>query len=96
MSSLQPPNDAKYVNSMTIALYYHVAPLKREKKCILVEYLIYAVLSRFEICHKLRIFPAKYVLPKFQSSQKNVFSKSGWRVCYQQGLPRLVLYFKVL
>ena len=37
------------------------------------EYLIYTVLSRFQICCNLRVFSAKSVFPKLQSSQKNVF-----------------------
>ena len=43
---------------------------------IWVRYLIYAVLSQFQICHNLRAFSAKSVFPKFQSSQKKWFFPS--------------------
>ena len=49
---------------------------KEEKECIWVKYLIYAVLLRFQICRNLRVFSAKSVFPKFQSSQNNVFFPS--------------------
>ena len=73
MSSFQPVNDAKYVNSMVISCS---TCEKEEKECIWVKYLIYAVLSQSKICSNLRTFSAKSVFPKFQSSQKNIFSKS--------------------
>ena len=46
---------------------------EEEKECMWVKYLIYAVLSQFQICRILRIFSAKSVFQKFQSSQKNGF-----------------------
>ena len=50
---------------------------KEEKECMLVKYLIHAVLSRFQICRNLRFFSARSVVPKFQSSQK----KGSFQVC---------------
>ena len=46
---------------------------KEGKYCKWVKYLIYAVLSQFQICRNLRVFSDKSVFPKLQSSQKNVF-----------------------
>ena len=46
---------------------------KEEKEYMWVKYLIYAVLLQFQFCHNLRVFSAKSVVPKFQSSQKNGF-----------------------
>ena len=48
---------------------------KGRKECIWVKYLIYAVLSRFQICHNLRVFSAKSVVQKFQSSQHQSIGK---------------------
>ena len=49
---------------------------KEEKERICVKYLIYAVLSQFQICHNFCVFSAKSVLPKFQSSPKQWFFHS--------------------
>ena len=46
---------------------------KEEKECTWVKYLIYTVLSLFKICRNLRDFFRQICIPKFQSSQKNVF-----------------------
>ena len=45
---------------------------KEEKECTGVNYLIYAVLLRFQISRNLRIFPLN-LYSKIQSSQKKVF-----------------------
>ena len=56
---------------------------KEEKECIRVKYLIYAVVSQFQICSQLRIFSAKYLFPKFLSFQKKVISKSACQQIWQ-------------
>ena len=58
-----------YVYSMVISL----SPVKRKKGCIWVKYLIYAILSRFQIGHHLSVFSAKSVISQIQSSQRNLF-----------------------
>ena len=50
---------------------------REEKEGLWVKYLIYAVLPQFKFCCNLRTFSAKFLFPDFQSSQKNVYSKSG-------------------
>ena len=62
-----------YVNSMVISCS---TCQKEEKECTWVKYLIYAVLSRFQICCNLRFFSAKSVFQKLQSSQKKWFFPS--------------------
>ena len=49
---------------------------KFRKECIYLKYLIYAALTQFEIWCNLRVFPARSVLPKFQSLQKQRCSAS--------------------
>ena len=61
------------VNSMVIS---HSYCEKEEKECIWVKYLIYAVLSRFQICCNSLVFFRKIWNPKFQSSQKKLFFPS--------------------
>ena len=46
---------------------------KEERECMWVKFLIYSVFLQFQICRNLRFFSDKSVVPKFQSSQKNVF-----------------------
>ena len=46
---------------------------KEEKECTWVKYLIYAVLSQFQICRNLGVFFCQICIPKILSSQKNVF-----------------------
>ena len=53
---------------------------KEEKELILVKYMIYAVLSQFQIFHHLRIFPAKSIFPKFRVHKKMVFSRSDYQL----------------
>ena len=50
-----------------------LSPVKRKKGCIWVKYLIYAILSRFQIGHHLSVFSAKSVISQIQSSQRNLF-----------------------
>ena len=59
-----------YVNSMVIS---NSTCQREENECICVQYLIYAVLSRFQICPNFLVFSANSVFPKFQSSQQNGF-----------------------
>ena len=47
--------------------------LQDEKLLIWVKYLIYDVLSQFQISRHLRVFLAISVFPKYQSSQKIIF-----------------------
>ena len=56
---------------------------KEEKECIPVKYLIYAVVSQFQICCHLRIFSPKSVFPKFLSFHKKFFSKSACQQIWQ-------------
>ena len=70
-----------YVNSMVIS---YSTCQNLEKLCIWVEYLIYAVLPRFQICRHLRVFSTKSVFPTFLSSQKNVFFQVCTAVLFVQ------------
>ena len=71
-----------------------------EKECIWVIYFIYGVLSRFQICRNLHVFPPNLYSQNFRVPQKMIFSKSVCHLTKWQsqsmegllsiGLPRLV------
>ena len=63
------------VNSMVISDSYCQ---KEEKECIWVKYLIYTVLSRFQICRNSRVFSAKSETKNFRVDKKMFF----FQVCY--------------
>ena len=63
-------NMKHYVNSMVISCS---TCHKEEKERMWVKYMFYIFLLQLKICRNLRVFSAKSVFPKFQSSQKNVF-----------------------
>ena len=67
---------------MKIALYYHVAPFKKEIKRIRVKYLIYAVLSRFKFVVIYAFFPQNLYSKSFRVHKKMVFSKSNLLLGY--------------
>ena len=51
---------------------------KEEKECIWNKYLIYAVLSQFQICRNLRTFLTNQYSQNFRVHKKRVFSNSGY------------------
>ena len=48
---------SNHVNNKSRPCKYHATPLKRKKRRILVKFMIYSVLSQFQICLNLRAFP---------------------------------------
>ena len=65
---------------------------KEEKEWMCVKYLIYAVLSWFQICRNLRVFSAKYVFLKFRSSQNNGFFQVWCAISHASCLPGAFQY----
>ena len=60
-----------YINSMVIS---YSSCQKEKKKCIWDKYLIYAVLSRFQICHNIRVFFS----PNLHSQSSELTKKIGF------------------
>ena len=68
-----------YVNSMLIS---YSTCKNGIKWCISIKYLTYAV---FKICRNLCVFSAKYVFPKFQSTQYGFFQVWLKKQCFTTG-----------
>ena len=73
ISTLLPVNESKNINTMYYSMVISCSTCqKKEKECTRVKYLIYAVLSRFQICHIF--FLRQICIPKIKSSQKKALS----------------------
>ena len=64
---------------MLIVLQYHIAPLKRKKKCIWVKYSIYAAMSQFKFAVFYMFFFSPNLYPQSFRLQKK---KNFFQFCY--------------